>query len=332
MLRWLVSALFLALPIGTTIGILLGIQAMNKASGRPPPFSGGDDGNGLPGIGPIKGKDVVQMKCDEAYGIESKPKDGLDFTMNANPWGWKKGEPGNICMSVNLNGNRTYATQFSAPIFNATWQYPRATGTGNNVHAFPNAKVESKKLPVPVGSIRKLEFDVSWYLSLKNDSLAEVTETTGGDVDKNHINANVAIDMFLDTDPTKAAESEKAAYEIMVWFADFGTDAWPIGRDKALPDMGVKARQTIGNTQFELYSGQNTVTKQTVLTWKAATTTNKFKGSLTPLLDAIFALNDASYPKKTDQLGYFAFGQEAYSSDANVTFSVPELAVDFETS
>lgn len=64
MLRWLVSALFLALPIGTTIGILLGLQAYRHANGQPPPFSGGDDGNGLPGIGKPKGKDEVQMKCD----------------------------------------------------------------------------------------------------------------------------------------------------------------------------------------------------------------------------------------------------------------------------
>jgi hypothetical protein len=78
MLRWLVSALFLALPIGTTIGILLGLQAYNHANGQPPPFSGGDDGNGLPGIGTPKGKDTVQMKCDAAFGFDPKSK-GQNF-------------------------------------------------------------------------------------------------------------------------------------------------------------------------------------------------------------------------------------------------------------
>lgn len=85
MLRWLVSALFLALPIGTTIGVLLGIQAVNRANGKPPPFTGGDDTGGLPGIGPIRGKDVVDMRCDIPDGIDSRTKDGLDYTCTSSP-------------------------------------------------------------------------------------------------------------------------------------------------------------------------------------------------------------------------------------------------------
>lgn len=81
-----------------------------------------------------------------------------------------------------------------------------------------------------------------------------------------------------------------------------------------------------------LYYGQNQVTKQKVLSWVASKPTNTFKGSLQPLLDEIFASNNADYPTKKDHLGYFAFGQEAYSSTKNVTFSVPKLSVDLETS
>lgn len=80
MLRWLVSAFFLALPVGTTIGVLLGIQAINRANGKPPPFTGGDDTGGLPGLGPLKGKDVVVMKCDVSEGIASGTKNGLEFS------------------------------------------------------------------------------------------------------------------------------------------------------------------------------------------------------------------------------------------------------------
>lgn len=78
MLRWLVSAVFLALPIATTIGVLLGMQAYNHAKGQPPPFSGGGDDNGLPGIGTPKGKDTVEMKCDQAFGFDPKSK-GQNF-------------------------------------------------------------------------------------------------------------------------------------------------------------------------------------------------------------------------------------------------------------
>ncbi|KAH0593790.1 hypothetical protein MHUMG1_08541 [Metarhizium humberi] len=326
MLRWLVSAVFLALPIATTIGVLLGMQAYNHAKGQPPPFSGGGDDNGLPGIGTPKGKDTVEIKCDQAFGFDPKSK-GQNFILNPNPWGWKKGEEGALCMLVNFNGNRTYATEFSAPVFNATWQYPRVTGTGNNVHAFPNAKVDSKNFPVQIGSVSKFEFDVEWSLSLKNDTREEVTDA---DVTTNQINANVAIDMFMDKDSTKAEDSEKAGFEVMVWFADFGTDAWPLGKTNT-PDKGLVKSQTLEGVEFELYSGLNSQS-QMVLSWVATKPTTTFKGDLKPLMDTIFAMNNANYPQKTDYLGYLAFGQEAYSSTANVTFSVPSLAVDIETS
>jgi hypothetical protein len=149
-------------------------------------------------------------------------------------------------MQVNFNGNRTYATDFSAPAFNVTWQYPRAAGGQNNVHAFPNAKVDSKSFPVQIGSISKFEFDVEWYLSLNNNTKKEVTDA---DVTANQINANVAIDMFMDKDQTQAEDSEKAGYEVMVWFADFGTDAWPLGKTTAA-DKGLVKSQTVEGVQL----------------------------------------------------------------------------------
>lgn len=35
--------------------------------------------------------------------------------------------------------------------------------------------------------------------------------------------------MFLDADKTKAADTTKAAYEVMVWLAAFGDATQPIG-------------------------------------------------------------------------------------------------------
>lgn len=175
----------------------------------------------------------------------------LFLLVNPNPWGWKKGDDGGLCMQVNFNGNRTYATQFSAPPFNVTWQYPRAAAGQNNVHAFPNAKVDSKNFPVKIGSISKLEFDVEWYLSMKNDTQEEVTDN---DVTANQINANVAIDMFMDKDGTQAEDSEKAGYEVMVWFADFGTDAWPLGKTNTA-DKGLKNTTTVQGVELYVLGG-----------------------------------------------------------------------------
>ncbi|KAG6236796.1 hypothetical protein E4U25_003335 [Claviceps purpurea] len=332
MFRWLVNAIFLALPIGSTIGVLLGIQALNSANGKPPPLSNGDKESnsiGIPGLGPIKAKDSIAMKCDDPEGIYSKAPKGLDFSLSANPWGWEKGTPGNICLMVNLNGNQTYPTKFSAPPFNVTWQYPRAASSNktNNVHAFPNAKVMSKAFPVKLGDIKTLEFDVNWHLSLKNDSLVDITDD---EVAANTVNANVAIDIFVDPSSAKASKPEKASHEIMVWMGRYGTDTYPIGKKTAV-DKGLKTK-TLQGTDFYLYYGVNKLTNQKVLSWVASEPVHDFKGDLQPLLDEIFAFDNADYPSKTDYLGYFAFGQEAYSSDANVTFSVPSLLVDLETS
>ncbi|KAG5916911.1 hypothetical protein E4U42_007456 [Claviceps africana] len=324
MFRWLVNGIFLALPVGTTIGVLMGIQAINRANGKPPPLSGGDNG-WLPGVGPVFGKDQIVMSCDTADGIYSKAQDGLDFSLSANPWGWKKDSEGNICMMVNLNGNQTYETQWTAPPFNVTWQYPRALGA-KNVHAFANAKVMSPSLPTKLSSIEKLDFGVKWFMSLNNKTDAKISDH---EFSVNQINANVAIDMFMDKDSTKAGEPEKASHEIMVWFARFGTDTFPIGK-KSLEDKGLKTK-TLDGTDFNLFYGTNSITNQKVLSWVASEPANHFNGSLQPLLDEIFAFNNDDYPQKSDYIGYFAFGQEAYSSLKNVTFSVPHLSVDFET-
>lgn len=89
MFRWLVNAIFLALPIGSTIGVLLGIQALNSANGKPPPLSNGDKESnsiGIPGLGPIKAKDSIAMKCDDPEGIYSKAPKGLDFSCTLCVW------------------------------------------------------------------------------------------------------------------------------------------------------------------------------------------------------------------------------------------------------
>lgn len=49
--RWIVNAGLLAIPIGTTIGVLVGIDAQRQASGQQPLFSGGDNGSSTGGDG-----------------------------------------------------------------------------------------------------------------------------------------------------------------------------------------------------------------------------------------------------------------------------------------
>jgi hypothetical protein len=53
--RWIVNAGLLAIPIGTTIGVLVGIDAQRQASGQKPMFSGGDNGSSTGGNGGLGG-------------------------------------------------------------------------------------------------------------------------------------------------------------------------------------------------------------------------------------------------------------------------------------
>jgi hypothetical protein len=219
-----------------------------------------------------------------------------------------------------------------------TWQYPPGPES-QPVHAFPNIKLESDVLPAALRGVQHLNIIVQWTYGV-GDETAASTDVQA--LSQNLLNSNVAIDMFIDSDQNNAENSTKAKYEVMVWFADFGAAAQPIGQDK-----GVVSTQVVnGTTLFvlflsrirdglltypssNLFSGQNGL-QQNVLTWLASDTTENFTGDIAPLITQLSAMNLADFPAESDFLGYFSFGSEAFSSNSNVTFSVPVLSVDIQ--
>jgi hypothetical protein len=242
-------------------------------------------------------------------------------------------------MKVTTFNNQTYPTNTTAPEFSVTWEYPPGPAT-QPVHAFPNIKLESNVLPATLQTLGQVNFDVHWTYGLGNDAAA-VTDVQAltGDL----LNGNVAIDMFLDSDQTNAQNSTTAKYEVMVWFADFGSAAQPIGLDK-----GIVSTQVLnGTTLFvsdpsrihlavltypssNLYAAQNGI-GQNVMTWLASETTERFTNDIAPLLTQLTTMNSADFPAASDYLGYLSFGSEAFSSNSNVTFNVPLLSIDLHT-
>jgi hypothetical protein len=88
-LRWMVNAGLLAIPIGATVGVLLGIESHRQATGQAPLFSGG--GDGVPGgggggssggggtiVGDGNGITISQY-CQASYGIQL-PSKGTEYT------------------------------------------------------------------------------------------------------------------------------------------------------------------------------------------------------------------------------------------------------------
>ena len=164
--------------------------------------------------------------------------------------------------------------------------------------------------------------EVSWDYQAGNVSTSTVDDTAGS-LWRASLNANVCIDMFLDPTEAKANSTETAAYEVMIWFGQFGNATDPIGFFN-----GTVTTQTVGGTTFDLYYGTNSNTQQKVFTWMAAVNATDFTGDVYPLLSDL-----ATYegPQGTDHLGYIAFGSEALYATGVVTFQVNSLSFNIVT-
>ncbi|GIK05129.1 hypothetical protein Aspvir_009231 [Aspergillus viridinutans] len=330
-LRWVVNAGLLAIPIGGTVGALMGIDAHRHATGQAPLFSGGgggSSGSGSGGSGSTTHNGVNNtLYCQESYGITPDTK-GQGFTLNPNQWGVTGDTVGALCMNVTTFDNGTYATKNTAPEFSVTWQFDPGPST-QPVHAFSNVMIDDG-LPVSLEKIQHLNVDFHWTYGVGNTPAAATDEA---ELTSASVNTNVAIDMFMGPNE-KAKESTDYTHEVMVWFGKFGSAAHVIGQE-----AGIVATKVLNGTTFNLYSGQNGK-QQWVLTWLTSDspndpqakgkTTETFTGDLLPLIADLYTMTGEAYPSKSDYMGIFQFGTEAFSSSTNVTFWVPQFSADMQ--
>lgn len=89
-------------------------------------------------------------------------------------------------------------------------------------------------------NMEEIDFALHWTYGVGN-TVAESTAVTT--LDSVSLQANVAIDMFFDSDKTTAQNSTAAEFEVMVWFARFGASTDPIGLEG-----GVVTTNTINGT------------------------------------------------------------------------------------
>lgn len=118
----------------------------------------------------------------------------------------------------------TYATKDTAPQWSTTWQYEPGP-VDQPTHAYPNIMVEGV-LPVQLDEMTAIDLDLSWTYGIGN-TIAQSTSVA--DLSAHDVSTNVAVDMFFDTDSTKAQDSKLAKYEVMVWFAQIGPSSKAIG-------------------------------------------------------------------------------------------------------
>ncbi|KAG9246754.1 concanavalin A-like lectin/glucanase domain-containing protein, partial [Calycina marina] len=347
--RWLVNAILLGLPMGTTVGVLRGIDIHRASIGQSPLFDGSDSDliGGGSGSGSSTAADdditpgdnniTTSQYCQKSLEINPATK-GTHYIFNPNQWGWTEGTEGSLCMNISTFNNHTYATNTTAPDFSVTWQYPAGDDTAP-VHAYPNIKLSSDNLPVKLSKMKSLTMDIEWSYGIGTTPVAATNITS---LTTNLVNANVAVDMFLDSSKSASQNSTKASFEFMVWFAMIGDSAEPIGLQQGSLQTQVLNNVTLSVfflciifrvcpqlTCFlsDLYAGQNDL-EQYVLTWLAPVTTEKFSGDIMPLFTAVLEANNATFPTSDDYLGSLQMGSEAFYSNVNVTFSVPAFSVD----
>ncbi|CAG8022044.1 unnamed protein product [Penicillium olsonii] len=330
----LVNAVLVAIPIGGSVGALMGIDAHRAATGQKPLFTGGTDedsggiGNGGSNNG---GSETVPhdngisriSKCDISYGIVP-PSKTEQYTLNPNPWGVKAGShDGELCMDVLMWNNATYPTN-TAPEFSVTWQYDQGPITAP-VHAYSNIRVDDV-LPKKMSDVQELYVDLHWTYGVGKNKTAETTDVDA--LTEINLSTNVAIDMFLDSDKDKAENGTNAKFEVMVWFWMSSVAAQPHGWGK--PGKNV----TVEGQEFTLFQGENDQGTM-VLSWVATPwmtdATEKFTGDIYPLIDELYSMSGDDYPSKDDYLGSLSFGTEAYDVKDHVTFWVPKYEISIKT-
>ncbi|KAL5598514.1 hypothetical protein BROUX41_003549 [Berkeleyomyces rouxiae] len=314
-LRWIVNGGMVGLPIGVTLAVLFAIQPWDPSEGSGGTGGSGGGSNGTPWSG-TDNKVITSTYCQDSYGI-TPPSEGLQYTLNPNQWGLTDTTVGGLCMNVTANNNGTYATNTTAPKWSITWEYEQGPAT-QPVHAFPNAKIDNV-LPDLLSDITAMNLGFHWTYGPGNES---ATSTDVDALTANSLNANVALDMFIDSDRTQAQNSSLAAYEVMVWFAAIGAATQPIGLS-----AGAVATETIGGVTFSLYTGTNSH-DQNVLSWVPADPVENMDADLLPLVTKTLSMTGDGFPKSTDYLGYLSIGSEAYYSNGFVTFTVSELSID----
>lgn len=110
------------------------------------------------------------------------------------------------------------------PFFEAAWNWPT---TVESVHSYPHVTFLSDNLPITLANISAIRLVTEWGMAPQSTSVESGTLDSSGLASLDVI-ANVAFDMFLDTNSSKASDATTASTEIMIWIGKVGK-AQPLG-------------------------------------------------------------------------------------------------------
>ena len=95
------------------------------------------------------------------------------------------------------------------------------------MHAYPNINYNPiQRQPIPLSNLSSLDIKVSWSMKPELSKSSQGIDTSG--LSRVDAKANVAVDVFFDTDIGRAINTTAPRFELMVWLGNVGS-ILPIG-------------------------------------------------------------------------------------------------------
>ncbi|KAK0648139.1 concanavalin A-like lectin/glucanase domain-containing protein, partial [Cercophora newfieldiana] len=214
---------------------------------------------------------------------------------------WNSDDSGYQCISVGDDQKSFAATSH--------W-----TSDSSKVKSYPHVKLGSAQLPISFQNIRSFHVSAEWGLGRSSSRTGKPSDLTvdAAGLTKTRCVANVALDIWADTDPALASNESAAGIEIMVWLGVMGT-VQPLGWGTGKSPW----EATLGDDHFTLFQGSGP-RGQNVLSWMPDTNKTRFDHDLSPLVEFLWK-NDL-VPRDT-YVGTVAFGMESFFSTDPITLS-----------
>ncbi|KAI5196617.1 concanavalin A-like lectin/glucanase [Aureobasidium subglaciale] len=230
------------------------------------------------------------------------------YLYGANQWGWDAS--GAQCMTVGLDDSDDAAS------FNVTWSW---TERDVWVHSYPNVGLESVQLPSRLDNVKSFNVSAAWdmYPSDQPDA-ANKTEALMAIGTK----ADIALDMFIDSNNITSMNASAAAFEVMVWSAIWGGVA-PIGYQTFNAEA---PKYTLNGVEYSLYSGFNQqYQKQAVYSWVPSENQQGIQADLWELVTYLIPRSNITSDM---YIGLIQFGTETVHATSNVTFEMQKAQMD----
>ncbi|KAF1348177.1 concanavalin A-like lectin/glucanase domain-containing protein [Delphinella strobiligena] len=238
--------------------------------------------------------------------------DSGTYLYGTNQWG--NDGSGSQCIYVELDDDSTKAASF-----NATWSW---TNNSVWVHSYPNVQYQSIQLPTQLSNVKSFQLNASWSV-WPSDDYSATTDIAA--LTAIGTKADIALDMFLDSDSTTASNASAAEVEVMVWGAVWG-GVWPIGYYE--PTTGAPEYNTSTGVTYQLFVGQNQQgQKQTVYSWVPTSNLDSIEIDVYDLIQMVISAGNIT---DTMYLGVIQFGTETVHATSNVTTEFKSIYMDLE--